>query len=97
VGRFFEQWDVIVTPNFKSVAPNVTDDLNVALAYADPAGAIGVACGLPALALPTGFGRAHLPASLQVMGAPFSEATLLAIGDAFQQGTSHHKEHATVA
>jgi aspartyl-tRNA(Asn)/glutamyl-tRNA(Gln) amidotransferase subunit A len=97
VGRFFEQWDVIVTPNFKSVAPRVTDDLNAALAYADPVGAIGVGCGLPALALPTGFGRGHLPASLQVMGAPFSEGTLLAIGEAFQDVTSHHVEHATVA
>ena len=97
VARFFEQWDVIVTPNFKSVAPNVIDDLNVSLAYPDPAGAIGVGCGLPALALPTGFGKAHLPASFQVMGAPFSEATLLAIGEAFQGITAHHKEHATVA
>jgi aspartyl-tRNA(Asn)/glutamyl-tRNA(Gln) amidotransferase subunit A len=97
VGRFFEEWDVIVTPNFKSVAPRVTDDLNTALAYADPVGAIGVGCGLPALALPTGFGRGHLPASLQLMGAPFSEATLLAVGEAYQNVTSHHVEHATVA
>jgi aspartyl-tRNA(Asn)/glutamyl-tRNA(Gln) amidotransferase subunit A len=97
VGRFFEKWDVIVTPNFKSVAPRVTDDFNTALAYADPAGAIGVGCGLPALALPAGFGRERLPASLQVMGPPFSEATLLGIGEAFQAVTKHHEEHATVA
>jgi aspartyl-tRNA(Asn)/glutamyl-tRNA(Gln) amidotransferase subunit A len=97
VAKFFGEWEVIVTPNFKSVAPRVTDDLNAALAYADPAGAIGVGCGLPALALPTGFGKAHLPASLQVMGAPYSEATLLAIGDAFQKATRHHTEHAIVA
>ena len=97
VARWFGDWDVIVTPNFKSVAPRVTDDLNAALAYSDPAGAIGVGCGLPALALPAGFGKAHLPASLQVMGPPFSEATLLAVGEALQKVTGHHREHATVA
>jgi aspartyl-tRNA(Asn)/glutamyl-tRNA(Gln) amidotransferase subunit A len=94
---FFERWDVIVTPNFKSVAPPVTLDLNAALPYADPAGAIGVGCGLPAIALPTGFGRAHLPASLQIMGPPFSEATLLELGEAYQAATRHHLEHANVA
>jgi aspartyl-tRNA(Asn)/glutamyl-tRNA(Gln) amidotransferase subunit A len=97
VASFFETYDVIVTPNFKSVAPRADADLNEALAYADPAGAIGVGCGLPALALPTGFGKGRLPASLQVMGPPFSEAMLLDIGDAFQRATSFHKEHATVA
>jgi aspartyl-tRNA(Asn)/glutamyl-tRNA(Gln) amidotransferase subunit A len=97
VAAFFEKYDVIVTPNFKSVAPRVTDDLNVALAYADPAGAIGVGCGLPALALPTGFGKAHLPCSMQIMGPPFSEATLLELGDTFQRATQHHVEHAAVS
>ncbi len=97
VAKWFEKYDVIVTPNFKSVAPRADDDLNAALAYADPAGAIGVGCGLPALALPTGFGKAHLPVSMQVMGPPFSEETLLEIGDAFQKATSFHKEHAAVA
>jgi aspartyl-tRNA(Asn)/glutamyl-tRNA(Gln) amidotransferase subunit A len=97
VARFFETYDVIVTPNFKSVAPLATADLNAALAYADPAGAIGVGCGLPALALPTGFGRGHLPAGMQIMGPPFSEATLLELGEAFQRATHHHEEHAPVA
>ena len=96
VAKYFEDWDVIVTPNFLSIAPRTTDDLNVSLAYADPAGAIGVGCGLPALALPAGFGKERMPASLQVMGAPFSEPTLLAIGEAFQKATAHHQEHAPV-
>jgi len=97
VAEFFEKYDVVVTPNFKSVAPLCTDDLNAALAYADPAGAIGVGCGLPALALPTGFGKGHLPTSLQIMGPPFSEATLLDLGETFQRYTTHHTEHAVVA
>jgi len=94
---YYEKYDVVVTPNFNSVAPRVTDDLNTSLAYADPAGAIGVGCGLPALALPTGFGRGHMPVSLQLMGGPFSEATLIELGEAYQKATRHHLEHAAVA
>jgi aspartyl-tRNA(Asn)/glutamyl-tRNA(Gln) amidotransferase subunit A len=94
--EFFSKYDVIVTPNFKSVAPPVTMDLNAALPYGDPAGAIGVACGLPAIALPAGFGRDRLPVSFQVMGAPFSEATLLDLGDAYQRATRHHLEHPAI-
>jgi len=96
VAGFFARWDVVVTPNFKVVAPPVTADLNTALGDADPAGAIGVGCGLPALALPTGFGRDHMPASLQLLGPPYSERTLLDLGEAFQQATTHHAEHAPV-
>jgi aspartyl-tRNA(Asn)/glutamyl-tRNA(Gln) amidotransferase subunit A len=97
VDEFFSKYDVVVTPNFKSVAPPVTMDLNAALPYGDPAGAIGVACGLPALALPAGFGRDHLPVGFQLLGAPFSEATLLDLGDAYQRATKHHLEHPAIA
>jgi Asp-tRNA(Asn)/Glu-tRNA(Gln) amidotransferase A subunit family amidase len=97
VDEFFSKYDVVVTPNFKSVAPPVTMDLNAALPYGDPAGAIGVGCGLPALALPGGFGRDRLPVGFQLLGAPFSESLLLDLGDAYQQVTKHHQEHATVA
>jgi aspartyl-tRNA(Asn)/glutamyl-tRNA(Gln) amidotransferase subunit A len=96
VAKFYDTYDVVVTPNFKSVAPPVTLDLNAALPYADPAGAIGVGCGLPAIALPTGFGKDRLPASLQLMGAPFSEATLIELGEAYQKATAHHLEHPSV-
>lgn len=91
--EFFAKYDVIVTPNFKSVAPPVEMDLMAALPYGDPAGAIGVACGLPALALPSGFGRDRLPVSFQLMGAPYSEALLLDLGEKYQKATQHHLEH----
>jgi len=97
VDDFFGRYDVVVTPNFRSIAPPVTADLNAALPDPDPAGAIGVACGLPALALPMGFGPGRMPVGFQLLGAPFSEPTLLALGELYQQRTSHHTEHATVA
>jgi aspartyl-tRNA(Asn)/glutamyl-tRNA(Gln) amidotransferase subunit A len=90
MAEFFAEYDVIVTPNFMSVAPRLEDDLYQALPYADPVGAIGNACGLPALALPCGFGREHLPVGFQIMGPPFSEGLLLDLGEVYQKRTSWH-------
>ena len=60
---FLDRYDVIVSPNFMSVAPLVAQDLNEALPYPDPLGGLAAACGLPGLALPIGpakIGRAHV-------------------------------------
>lgn len=43
--------------------------------------------GLCALALPCGFDRRGMPLSLQVVGRPFEEATVLRVGRAFEQAT----------
>jgi aspartyl-tRNA(Asn)/glutamyl-tRNA(Gln) amidotransferase subunit A len=52
-----------------------------------PAGNIA---GVPALTIPSGFGQNQLPTSLQLMGAAWSEATLIAIADAYQHATDWH-------
>ncbi len=92
MASFFDEYDVLVSPNFLSVAPRIDQDLNAALPYGDPVGAFGNTCGLPSLALPSGFGRAHMPVGFQVMGAPFDEALLLDIGEAYQQRERAHRE-----
>jgi aspartyl-tRNA(Asn)/glutamyl-tRNA(Gln) amidotransferase subunit A len=92
MAKFFADYDVIVTPNFLSVAPRVEEDLVQALPYADPAGAVGNACGLPALALPCGFGREHMPLGFQIMGPPWSEGALLDLGEMYQSRTRWHLE-----
>jgi aspartyl-tRNA(Asn)/glutamyl-tRNA(Gln) amidotransferase subunit A len=46
--------------------------------------------GLPALCIPMGFSSAGLPLSLQIVGKPFDEASVLRIGDAFQHLTDWH-------
>ena len=92
MAEFFGRYDFIVTPNFLSVAPPVDRDLYETLPYADPAGGVGNACGLPAIALPCGFGRDHMPASFQIMAAPWDEALLLDLGELYQERTTFHLE-----
>jgi aspartyl-tRNA(Asn)/glutamyl-tRNA(Gln) amidotransferase subunit A len=84
VADFFADYDVIVTPNFITQAPPVDRDLNDTLSgYSDPVGAVGNACGLPAIALPSGLGKDRLPLGFQIVAAPFEEATLLDLGEEF--------------
>jgi len=92
MAEWFERYDLIVSPNFKSVAPPLTMDLYEALPYGDPVGAISAACGLPGLALPAGTGAARMPCGIQLVAAPFDDATLLTWGERYQQRTSHHRQ-----
>ena len=45
---------------------------------------------VPALIVPCGFTGSGLPASFQLMGRPFSEATLFRLGHAYQAATDWH-------
>ncbi|TMQ69333.1 MAG: amidase [Candidatus Eisenbacteria bacterium] len=94
---FYGRWDVIVSPNFLSVAPPVDRDLYETLPYPDPVGAVGNACGLPAIALPCGFGKDHLPAGFQIIGAPWDEGLLCDLGEAYQRATTFHRERPPIA
>jgi aspartyl-tRNA(Asn)/glutamyl-tRNA(Gln) amidotransferase subunit A len=92
MAQFFAEYDVIVTPNFMSVAPPIDEDLYKTLPYGDPVGGIGNACGLPAIALPCGFGKDHMPIGFQIVGAPFDEATLIELGELYQSRTDFHRQ-----
>jgi len=48
--------------------------------------------GLPALSVPCGFADG-LPVGLQLVGKPFDEATILRLGEAYQQATRWHEQH----
>jgi Asp-tRNA(Asn)/Glu-tRNA(Gln) amidotransferase A subunit family amidase len=96
MAEFFGRYDFIVTPNFLSTAPPIDRDLYQSLPYSDPMGAIGNACGLPAIALPCGFGRDHMPVGFQIVAAPYREALLLDLGELYQGRTSFHRERAPI-
>jgi aspartyl-tRNA(Asn)/glutamyl-tRNA(Gln) amidotransferase subunit A len=90
----YEKFDAIAAPtrasvaypadkNFEDVYPNVSGG--------PPIIAAGNLCGLPAIALPNGYGENKLPTSLSFMGPAFSENTLLALGGAWQKQTDFHR------
>jgi aspartyl-tRNA(Asn)/glutamyl-tRNA(Gln) amidotransferase subunit A len=91
----FAEVDALVTTGRSGPATPVNQPLDAA--QATPGGFNGIIqagnlAGLPALAFPCGFVD-KLPVALQVVGPPFSENVLLAVGRAFQAGTDWHKRH----
>jgi len=101
--RFFSEYDAILTPGRPGPAVAANADLD-APGYQPPAGTApgfqgiiqaGNLAGLPALVLPCGFAD-NLPVALQVVGLPFSENQLLAIGREFQSRTDWHRRRPKV-
>jgi aspartyl-tRNA(Asn)/glutamyl-tRNA(Gln) amidotransferase subunit A len=98
--------DAVVAPARTGVAPKIDEPLSPPPAAASSAnrtapppsapagfGAIipaGNLAGLPALVLPCGF-AGNLPLAVQLVGPPWSENTLLAVGKEFQSRTDWHK------
>jgi len=96
--ELFRNVDVLLSPSRLTPAPKITDPLdrrptggaapaNSGLTALIPAGNLA---GLPALSLPCGFSNG-LPIAIQLVGPPFSENKLLALGKAFQDRTNWHK------
>jgi aspartyl-tRNA(Asn)/glutamyl-tRNA(Gln) amidotransferase subunit A len=91
--RLFQSFDVIATPTRATVS--YPADKNFADVYPGISGgpaviAAGNLTGLPALALPNGFGENGLPTSIAFLGPAFSERRLAEIGCLFQQRTDWH-------
>jgi len=53
--------------------------------------------GLPGLNVPCGFDDNGLPIGLQILGAPFTEATVLRVGHAYEQSTDWHTKRPRIA
>jgi aspartyl-tRNA(Asn)/glutamyl-tRNA(Gln) amidotransferase subunit A len=93
VAKLFERFDAVISPARASVA--LPADKNFEDVYPGVSGGpalipAGNLCGLPALSMPNGFGENGLPTGIAMMGPAFSEATLIAIGNAFQSATDWH-------
>jgi aspartyl-tRNA(Asn)/glutamyl-tRNA(Gln) amidotransferase subunit A len=102
-----ERYDAVVAPTRSRLAPPIGRDFDAPApatggaksAPAAPAGPrppatipAGNLAGLPAIAVPTGFGEGGLPTSMQLLGRAFSEATLVAVADAYQRQTDWHRQ-----
>ena len=82
--------DALLTPTLPITAVPVdeVDEVTTPLAAFTRAANYLGAC---ALSLPAGFSPAGLPIGVQLIGAPFADATLVRIGRAFQAATDWHR------
>lgn len=95
IRKVFANVDLLITPSTVRPADLITEGGN-----ANPAGGRGPArnnhapfdvFGLPAISIPCGFTASNLPIGLQIVGAPFTESTVLALAHAYEQATGWHR------
>ncbi|MDD5544477.1 MAG: amidase [Acidobacteriia bacterium] len=94
------KYDAVVAPTRSTVAPPIGIDFDKAypgVRGGTPLIPAGNLVGAPALCLPNGFGLYGLPTSIQFLGAPFSENTLIEIAKGYQQRTDWHKKHPSIS
>jgi len=91
LAELFTRFDVLATPTWPIPAPRIDD-------MASEDNVIGPSfcgqwnlSGLPAVAVPCGFSSSGLPVSMQIVGRPFAEATVLGVAHAYQQATDWHE------
>ena len=97
--RAFESCDALVgpttpTPAFR-LGEKVDDPLQMYLADI-----FTISCnlaGLPGLSVPCGFSKAGLPIGLQLLGRPFDEETLFALGGALERELPLHRQAPTIS
>jgi aspartyl-tRNA(Asn)/glutamyl-tRNA(Gln) amidotransferase subunit A len=85
--KVWEQIDVLATPATPITAPGVSEDTVDISGYQEDARVASTRLtrainflGEPALSLPCGRSRSHMPIGLQLVSAPFTDAYLLRIG-----------------
>jgi aspartyl-tRNA(Asn)/glutamyl-tRNA(Gln) amidotransferase subunit A len=85
-------YDAVVAPTNKLVAPPLDARFSAYFAAHRRVDltTVGNLLGLPALSVPTGFGQRGLPTGMQFVAPPLAEATVLALGQAFQERTDWH-------
>jgi aspartyl-tRNA(Asn)/glutamyl-tRNA(Gln) amidotransferase subunit A len=97
VSRVFGSVDILLAPGRAGIATKIDQPLDRGAGGAAPKDPgfraiipMGNLAGLPALVLPCGFAEG-MPVALQLVGSPYSENTLLAVGRDFQSRTDWHK------
>jgi aspartyl-tRNA(Asn)/glutamyl-tRNA(Gln) amidotransferase subunit A len=91
--EMFDSFDVLVTASQPVPATPLDLNLETGLTFADPLGAIGNLCGLPAISVPCGFTEKNLPVGLQFVGRAGDDIAVIQAARTFQQHTDWHKRH----
>jgi aspartyl-tRNA(Asn)/glutamyl-tRNA(Gln) amidotransferase subunit A len=89
----FKQCDLVAGPTSPTVAFRVGEKVSdpVKMYLNDIYTIAPNLAGLPAMAIPCGFGTAGLPVGLHVIGPYFTEARLLNLAHQYQQATDWHR------
>jgi aspartyl-tRNA(Asn)/glutamyl-tRNA(Gln) amidotransferase subunit A len=97
VNAVLDQVDCLLTPTLPIVAPPVTaTEVTIGARREAPRSALTAftrlfnLTGHPVVAVPCGFSAEGLPVSLQLVGRPFDEATILRLAQAYQDATAWH-------
>lgn len=82
----FERCDAILTPTAPSAAFKIGEksDDPLAMYLSDIYTASANLAGIPGISVPCGLSSENLPVGLQLLGKPWSEATLLNLADAYE-------------
>jgi aspartyl-tRNA(Asn)/glutamyl-tRNA(Gln) amidotransferase subunit A len=91
MAEFFSKWDLLLAPGEMMTALSAVESFED-IEWSDPVGAMGNVCGLPAVAVPCGFGKGHLPAGLAIVGGAFEESKVLALAKLYQELTDWHQK-----
>jgi aspartyl-tRNA(Asn)/glutamyl-tRNA(Gln) amidotransferase subunit A len=87
---FFGDHDLLLAPG-EPMTAFPADASFADVSWSDPVGAMGNLCGLPAIAVPCGFGKGNLPASLSIVGGAFDDPRVLGLARAYQTATEWHR------
>ncbi len=100
MNRAFAAYDAVVSPTL----PTVTYPVGISFdkVYTKYPGKVslispGNLVGVPAIALPNGFGENHLPTSISFLGRAFGETQLTAIAKKYQALTEFHLRRPSLA
>ena len=93
-----QEVDVLVLPTAPTGAPKIPDTAGIKSQEDANSRMAGVRswtgpfnlANVPAISVPCGFTSDNLPISLQIVGRPFEEATVMKVAHAFEQNTSWH-------
>jgi len=91
--RFFESYDLLLTPTTPVPAPPIegpdaVEQAHLLTRYTAPFNLTG----LPAVSIPCGFSTKRLPIGLQIVGKHWAESQVLRAAFAFEQARDLHKE-----
>jgi aspartyl-tRNA(Asn)/glutamyl-tRNA(Gln) amidotransferase subunit A len=92
IRKTFEEVDVLLLPAMREPAPLISETVNETHRRPRSNTSPFNQFGTPALTLPCGFSKDHLPIGFEIVGPAFGEPVVLAVAYAYQQATAWRRE-----